>query len=327
MKESPWSGDGKVLRVIRLLAAASFALCVLLGTSDAVSAYDVDLWAKILDEHTRPVDDIAGTRVDYAALRDSADLRALMASLDQSDPERLRSREEKLAFWINAYNILAIDLVARHYPVDGIKEIGSWLRPVWKIEAGRIGGRSYSLDAIEHEILRPLGDPRIHGAVVCASASCPPLRREPYRGERLDLQLDDNVGRWLADPRKGLRIDHEQKRVYLSSIFRWFAADFESAGGALGFVAEYVPETEQQWIARYHTQVEIVWLDYDWSLNDLARIDVPTSAPASSPGRSRTSRAAASASDLPRPGACRACRETRPCTRSSARRSPVSLGS
>ena len=69
-----------------------------------------------------------------------------------------------------------------HYPVDGIKEIGSWLRPVWKIEAGRIGGRSYSLDAIEHEILRPLGDPRIHGAVVCASTSCPPLRREPYRG-------------------------------------------------------------------------------------------------------------------------------------------------
>ena len=327
MKESSWAGGGKVLRMIRLLAAVLFALCVLLGTSDAVSAYDVDLWAKILDEHTRSVDDIAGTRADYAALRDSPDLQALMASLDQSDPEQLRSREEQLAFWINAYNILAIDLVARHYPVDGIKEIGSWLRPVWKIEAGRIGGRSYSLDAIEHKILRPLGDPRIHGAVVCASASCPPLRREPYRGERLDVQLDDNVSRWLADPRKGLRIDHEQKRVYLSPIFDWFAADFESAGGVLGFVAEYAPETERQWLERYRAQAEIAWLDYDWSLNDLGRIDVPTSAPASSPGRSRTSRAAASASDLPHPGAYRACRETRPCTRSCARRSPASLGS
>ena len=327
MEESSWAGGEKLLRMIRLLAAASLALCVFLGTSDAVSAYDVDLWAKILEEHTRTVDDIAGTRVDYAALRDSADLRALMVSLDQIDPEQIRSREEKLAFWINAYNILAIDLVARHYPVDGIKEIGSWLRPVWKIEAGRIGGQSYSLDAIEHQILRPLGDPRIHGAVVCASASCPPLRREPYLRERLDVQLDDNVGHWLADPRKGLRIDHEQKRVYLSSIFRWFAADFESTGGALGFVAEYLPETERQWLERYRAQAEISWLDYDWSLNDLERIDAPTSAPASSPGRSRTSREAASASDLPRPGACRASRETRPCTRSSARRSPACLGS
>ena len=243
MKGDSRAEGGKALRRIPLLAAASFAFCLLAGTPGAVSAYDVDLWTKILREHTQPVEDIAGTRVDYAALRDSADLRALVASLGRSDPQQLRTREEKLAFWINAYNILAIDLVAQHYPVGGIKEIGSWLRPVWKIEAGRIGGRSYPLDAIEHQILRPLGDPLIHGAVVCASASCPPLRREPYSEERLDFQLKDNVRRWLADPRKGLRIDHEQKRVYLSPIFDWFAEDFESAGGALGFACQ------SSWIA------------------------------------------------------------------------------
>jgi hypothetical protein len=122
------------------------AFCVLVGLAGTAAAAfddDMDLWAKILEEHTRSVDDLAGTRVDYAALRDSADLRVLVASLERSDPQQLRTREEKIAFWINAYNIFAIDLVARHYPVEGIKEIGSWLRPVWKIEAGRIGERSY----------------------------------------------------------------------------------------------------------------------------------------------------------------------------------------
>jgi hypothetical protein len=271
VKEKSWAGGGSALRRIPILAAVSFACCALFGAAEAVSAYDVDLWAKILQEHSQAVDDLAGTRVDYAALRGSADLRALVASLERSDPEQLRTPEEQLAFWLNAYNIFAIDLVARHYPVDGIKEIGSWLRPVWKIEAGRVGGRSYSLDAIEHQILRPLGEPRIHGAVVCASLSCPPLRREPYRAERLDVQLEDNVGRWLADPRKGLRIDRQNRRVYLSRIFDWFAADFETAGGALAFVAEYARQTDRQWLERYRTQAEISWLEHDWSLNDLAR--------------------------------------------------------
>jgi hypothetical protein len=96
------------------------------------------------------------------------------------------------------------------------------------------------------------------------------LRREPYRAERLDVQLDDSVRRWLADPRKGLRIDDQRKRVHLSRIFDWFAEDFEKAGGALGFALEYVPEAERQWLEQHGAQAKIDWLDYDWSLNDLA---------------------------------------------------------
>jgi len=230
-----------------------------------VRAMDVDLYARMLEQHTVPVDDIASTRVDYAALRSSQAWRALLQSLRESDPQRLRSREERLAFWINAYNILAIDIVRRHYPVDSIRSIGGLFSPVWKKEAGEIGGRDYTLHEIEHEILRPMGEPRIHGAIVCASLSCPPLRREPYRPQHLDAQLDDNVRAWLADPRKGARIDRSTGAIYLSPIFDWFEEDF--GDDPVSFVASHLPPEEASWLRNRNGRLRIRYLDYDWSLN------------------------------------------------------------
>jgi hypothetical protein len=230
-------------------------------------AFDEALYAALLSAHTVAVDDIAGTRVDYGALRTSPDWARLVASLAASDPSRLGSRAERLAFWIDAYNILAIDLVRRHYPVDGIRSIGGLFSPVWRMTAGEIGGRPYSLDQIENRILRPLGDPRIHGAIVCASLSCPPLRREPYRAADVDAQLDDNVRRWLADPRKGARVDRSSTTLYLSRIFDWFARDF---GDVPAFVAAHVDPDDAAWIRAHSGSLRIRYLDYDWRLNDTA---------------------------------------------------------
>jgi hypothetical protein len=236
------------------------------------AAFDEALYATLLERHTRHLEgDLAGTRVDYAALAGPAagPWGQLVASLAASDPRRLATREERLAFWIDAYNVLAIDLVVRHYPVDGIRDIGSLLRPVWKRTAGRIGDRDYSLDDIEHGILRPLGDPRVHAAVICASASCPPLRREPFRNETLDAQLDDATRQWLAHPHKGLRIDRKRETVVLSRIFEWFEEDFAASGGALAFAARYAPEKAREYLAS-HPNARVDYFDYDWSLNDLA---------------------------------------------------------
>lgn len=121
--------------------------------------------------------------------------------------------------------------------------------------------------------MRPLRDPRIHGAVVCASISCRSLRREPCRAERPNAQLDDNVRRWLANPEKGLRIDRERERIHVSRIFKWFPENFERADGALGFAARYVPEVKRHWLEGSRGRVEIRWLDYDWTLNDLGGSD------------------------------------------------------
>ncbi len=226
---------------------------------------DTTLWARMLERHTVAVDDTAGVRVDYRALRGDPDWERLLASLERADPEALATRAERLAFWINVYNVLAIDVVRRHYPVESIRDVGSLLRPVWKREAGRVGGEPRTLHEIEHEILRPMGEPRIHAAIVCASTSCPSLRREPYRAERLDAQLDDALRAFLADPNKGSRLEPEAGVLRVSRIFRWFEEDF---GDVLAFLEPQLPEATRAWLAGHGDSVRLRHFDYDWSLND-----------------------------------------------------------
>ena len=116
-----------------------------------------------------------------------------------------------------------------------------------------------------------MGDPRIHGAIVCASLSCPALLREPFEAERLDAQLDAVWRSWLADTRKGLRIDRGTKRVQLSKIFDWFEADFAAHGGVLRFIGRYLSDADAKWLAANRDAVRITYFDYDWSLNTLSR--------------------------------------------------------
>lgn len=234
------------------------------------SGFDRDLYAALLQEYTREVDDMAQVRVDYRGLRAEPRWRRLVEGLEASDLEALRTREERMAFWIDAYNVLAIETVVRAEPKSSIRDVGNFLFPVWKRKVARIGGKERSLDEIEHAILRPMGDPRVHGAIVCASLSCPPLRREPYRPDTLDAQLDHNARVWLSDPRKGLRIDREKKVVWLSSIFDWFREDFEASGGVLAFVERHAPQAQARWLARHGAEARVRSLDYDWSLNALA---------------------------------------------------------
>ena len=140
---------------------------------------------------------------------------------------------------------------------------------MWKKTAGEIGGRSHTLSEIEHEILRPMGEPRIHAAIVCASLSCPPLRREPYRAGELHSQLEDNVRRWLADPRKGLRIDRSARTLHLSPILDWFAEDFGES--VIPFVEAHLPQTDAEWIRAQGSKLRVRYLEYDWRVNDVAR--------------------------------------------------------
>jgi hypothetical protein len=234
------------------------------------AALDLELYAELLERHTAAVEDVAGVRVDYRALVDSLDWQNLVESLAEAPAPPASDRAAFLAFWINAYNVLAIDVVLQNYPLASIKDAGSLLRPVWKRRAGLAAGRSRTLHEIEHEILRATGDPRIHGAIVCASLSCPPLARTPYRAASLDADLERNLRAWLADPRKGVDVDRARGTLPLSPIFDWFEADFGGEAGVRSFVARYAPDAEAGWIEA-HPDAPIDTLDYDWSLNDLAR--------------------------------------------------------
>lgn len=236
--------------------------------SDAETGSDyVPLYAELLAEYTQSVDAEVGTRVHYPGLGADPRWKQMLSRLAAVDPSQLEIRQEALAFWINAYNILAIDLVISNYPVESIRDIGSFFRPVWKREAGRIGGRGYSLDEIEHEILRPMKEPRIHGAIVCASISCPNLARAPYTARGLDAQLDASIRAWLARPEKGLFLDQTKGSLEISRIFKWFSEDFGGREGVLRFVQKYAPRPEAAWLAANLGGFSVSFLDYDWSLN------------------------------------------------------------
>ena len=123
------------------------------------------------------------------------------------------------------------------------------------------------MDEVEHKILRKMGDPRIHVAIVCASVSCPDIRTEAYTAERLNDQLDDHSRKFLANMGKGLRVDEKKKRIYLSSIFKWFEEDFVSQGGVISFVSKYVSPDRKKNLQDFGSNLK--YLDYNWDLNEL----------------------------------------------------------
>lgn len=201
--------------------------------------------------------------VDYAKLSaDRSDLDAYLASLAGVDPDKLGSKPEKLAFWINAYNAITLAGILHFYPTASIRDH----RGFWDQVITNCGGVDRSLNDIEHRILRNMGEPRIHMAIVCAAQSCPRLRNEAYVAARLDAQLDDQARGFLAS-RKRNRFDDATKTAQLSKIFDWFAADFDAEpyGGVRGFVRKYAEPRE--WLGG---EFAIDYLAYDWVLNGKA---------------------------------------------------------
>jgi hypothetical protein len=206
--------------------------------------------------------------VDYRAwkARDVAALDAYLESISETDPDDLASREETMAFWINAYNALTIRGIIEFYPVKSIKDKVSRLLgyDIWDDYTIPVGGKERSLNEMEHQILRKMGEPRIHFALVCASIGCPRLRTEAYRGADLERQLEDQARAFLNDPGR-TRIDVGKKEAHLSQIFKWFAQDFGGSDEAiLEFVARYRPEVKEG-------AFDVEYLDYDWALNEQTR--------------------------------------------------------
>lgn len=266
---------------VRVRGAVLALACALLSVHGAPAlAFDEALYAQLLDRHTRAAPDTAGVRVDYAAVREDPEWTVLVAGLGSSETRVPKDRAAAMAFWINAYNVLVIETVARSYPVESIRDIGSPVWPVWKQQEIAVAGRPRSLDEIEHVILRPMGEPRVHAALVCASVSCPSLLREPWRADRLDVQLEQAFQRWLRDPRKGARLDRETRTLHLSRVFAWFAEDFgDDAAALVRFVAPRLAPADRAWLDAMEGAVEVEYFRYDWRLNDAREAVAAPAAP------------------------------------------------
>jgi Protein of unknown function, DUF547 len=227
-------------------------------------------------------------RVDYAGLKaEPSDLeryyQLVAAYSPDSNPELFPTESSKLAYWINAYNAVSMSIVVAHYPIDGIGDIGapfpfslfSQRSGFFFFQRATFGGKTTSLYYLEHYVIRKrFAEPRVHFALNCASRGCPHLPRHAFSGQHLDAELEREVRRFFAEERN-LRIDHAERRVFLSSILNWYKGDFldwyakrfpDREATLLTYAATYCPERADE--LRRAAGYSIDFVPYDWRLND-----------------------------------------------------------
>ncbi|MDA0322556.1 MAG: DUF547 domain-containing protein [Verrucomicrobia bacterium] len=225
---------------------------------------DHSMWDSLLTEYVNH-----DGNVDYARWKkaDSRTLNRYLARMGGVDTESL-GRDEKLAFWINVYNALTVRGILEFYPLESIKEkvgrFGGF--NIWDDYMVLLKGKEYSLNHIEHKILRVMGDPRIHFAIVCASRGCPRLRNEAYAGVTVDTQLQDNALDFFRRV-QNFRADPARATVHLSSILKWFGEDFGPDEAALrARIVAWIEDPDARALIEQET-VKVRYLDYDWTLN------------------------------------------------------------
>ncbi len=191
------------------------------------------------------------TAVDYEKLSTDPMLQKLIeeqkATLKATDLP-IRQDEAKI-FWINAYNFFTLVDMSSEWPVNSMKDIG------WTQDHHEVGGKIYSLDQIEHQILRPMRDPRVHFAINCASVGCPSLNKSVYTFRDSEKQLDEAVKNALKNPLH--LVVTPKNNVIATKLFDWFEDDWGGAEGVAQFVSKYGPVQTQ----------EVGDFSYDWRAN------------------------------------------------------------
>ena len=203
-------------------------------------------------------------------------LISIYQQLSNTDPDKLNG-DEKLAFWINAYNAFTLQIVTENYPIESITDLNTGGKiiayllgdTVWDKEFITINNKKYSLNDIEHKILRKMNEPRIHFAIVCASISCPELLNEAFESKTLEKQLELQTINFINDNSRN-DFDLKNRQANISEIFNWFDDDFgDSDENVLIFISKYVPENTSQDIKSNVTEWNTSYNDYNWNLNEL----------------------------------------------------------
>ncbi len=187
--------------------------------------------------------------------KDNRLLQNYIKLLGDNLPSNSASKNEKMVYWINAYNALTIDLILRNYPVASIKDIKDpWGKRFWKL-----GGKWRNLNEIEHQILRKMNEPRVHFAIVCASFSCPKLVNRAFVANNLDAQLTAATKDFIADTKRNSISANE---IQVSKIFQWFSKDFKQNGGdVVDFINKYSD-------IKISKNAKKGVKDYNWALNE-----------------------------------------------------------
>ena len=241
-----------------------------------LGTYDDAPYARVLDAAVRQ------GMVDYPAITDTPEtyddldgqlaryLDAVARFGPESTPQLFPTTQDQIAYYLNAYNAVMIRLWLNEGartadPGDGVSWLTWFTLKQWKIDQ-----RSMSLDYLEQRLLRVRYDePRIHAALVCGAIDCPPLRDEPYVGNRLNQQLDDQMHTWLTDPSDdGLKVS-DDGQVRLSRIFSWYREDFRATGGLEAMLQRHLNDDDPRKAAAVAAAAEhrLDFKGYDWTIN------------------------------------------------------------
>lgn len=193
--------------------------------------------------------------VDYSALKDNAQLKALIQAVEIADLTDAAELQKK-AFYINAYNIQVINQAVQAYPLNSVQSVNGF----FDTKKVKVAGESLTLNQLEKDLLlKPYGDARFHFVLVCGALGCPPITSFAYMPEKLDQQLDQQTRASINNPDF---IRTTGSSVALSQIFKWYAGDFgNNKQGVVDFINNYreqpIPPT-----------AKVTYYDYDWTLND-----------------------------------------------------------
>lgn len=234
----------KTFSLFIILAFTSVLLPVKAQTSH------INSWKELLQKHVNN-----SGNVNYKAIvKDQQLLQNCLDEFSKNQPNTSWSKNDILAYWINAYNAFTIKLIIDNYPIKSIKDINN----PWDKKFIPNGKQLMSLNDIEHDILRKMNEPRIHFAIVCASVSCPKLLNEAYIASKLDLQLTVATEEFLTDNSKN---NISEENLKLSKIFKWFSEDFSQNGSLVDFLNQYSN-------IEISSNAKKSFMDYNWDLNE-----------------------------------------------------------
>jgi hypothetical protein len=196
---------------------------------------------------------VANGKVNYKGFKgEQSKLQAYISDLTSNAPADDWNRNEKLAYWMNLYNAATINLILDNYPVASIMDLDGG-KP-WDVKRVTIDGQQYSLNDIEHTIIRPrFKDARIHFAVNCAAKSCPPISSTAFTGDNVNAELDRITKKFINSSANKISANS----ISISKIFEWYAEDF-------GDIVEYINSFSS---TKVSAGANVNYIDYDWSLN------------------------------------------------------------
>jgi hypothetical protein len=197
--------------------------------------------------------------VDYKSLKnEEAKLDSFIAYLEKTSADKNWSAAKTKAFWANAYNAYTLKLILENYPLKSIMKVKKKGKDAWNIPFAKVGGKIYTLNQIEHDVLRKnYDDPKIHVAVNCASGSCPQLGNFAFTEANYEAKTEDLMKKFINDV---TRNKISPKKLQLSEIFNWYKGDFIKKGSLVEYLNKYA-EIEIK------SNAKISHLKYDWSLN------------------------------------------------------------